>query len=670
MLHANDTSTVKRPSVLIFVLFICLLLGILSGCQNAANTPTGSGTAPSAPTTVSPSGTTDPSRPQPTQPSSVPATTAAATKEIPDWLIGTWETISRTDQPTEQGMPAVSYLNLSSYHFEPDGTGYCSGCEWSNRNGEQVSEEWVVSPMGYPRSYFTFYAIGNTVYITITGDDMDDYAIPQTEVMTLQASEGGAASLHYNDSVRYFQTDNPAGWCFEDQHSAMLEALCRLCGVDHTLPSQGRPVSFNEILGTWCKFDRLDLDRGIYILREKAYKFNESGSGCLFEGAELSNMNAYGEISGSWTRTSESDTHYFHFTFQDNMLVLTYEGADEGLVETFYVSRPDSDLLTLTDPTTGDPVNYAKHYDNRSIKTMCELLDVDYSLPATVSNLQTGSWYSLWRTNDSSGSASLRLVQFRFNQDGTGEFTMQAYTPWDQEQNRPCDSWEPVPAEYRHAAFTYNRSGYKLTITGDYEEIFTAYRIDDSFIGFHLPESEPQAVFNKLYNSVAEPTLQELCTAFGVDYTLPQVQVQTKPVTADALLDTWQQVYRQDLQGGYYSLTTTAYIFRPDGTGEYVSRYWINQDAQQNITEQWYERLDERQVFPYTYRLEGNALTITYSDLPNSFSVNLRLYEDGSLSMVDVFGYAAKYVSVQIAPTLEALCDAMQVDYTLPPPPM
>ena len=111
-------------------------------------------------------------------------------------------------------------------------------------------------------------------------------------------------------------------------------------------------------------------------------------------------------------------------------------------------------------------------------------------------------------------------------------------------------------------------------------------------------------------------------------------------------------------------------VFRPDGTGEYVSRYWINQDAQQNITEQWYERLDERQVFPYTYRLEGNALTITYSDLPNSFSVNLRLYEDGSLSMVDVFGYAAKYVSVQIAPTLEALCDAMQVDYTLPPPPM
>ena len=147
-----------------------------------------------------------------------------------DWLLGDWESVTRTEWEME-GF-TVANLSTAGFSFGEDGMGTFGGYEWTSWDVEKggPATEWEVPGMGFPSEYFSYALDGDMLYITYLESDVDWYE-PFLVTYQVTREENGFITL---DPV-----EEDRGGSFRlvnTKYAPTLEELCKAFGVDYTLP--------------------------------------------------------------------------------------------------------------------------------------------------------------------------------------------------------------------------------------------------------------------------------------------------------------------------------------------------------------------------------------------------------------------------------------------------
>ena len=146
-----------------------------------------------------------------------------------DWLLGNWESVTRT----EHEMEGFTIANLSTcgMTFNSDGSGISGGYEWTSWDVETggPAKEWTVPGMGFPSEYFSYSLEGDILYITYLESDVEELQ-PFLITYKVTREENGFITL---DSVE----EDRGGFRFVNtEYAKTLEELCKAFDVDYTLP--------------------------------------------------------------------------------------------------------------------------------------------------------------------------------------------------------------------------------------------------------------------------------------------------------------------------------------------------------------------------------------------------------------------------------------------------
>ena len=146
-----------------------------------------------------------------------------------DWLLGNWESVTRT----EHEMEGFTIANLSTWGmtFISDGSGISGGYEWTSWDVETggPAKEWTVPGMGFPSEYFSYSLEGDILYITYLESDVEELQ-PFLITYKVTREENGFITL---DSVE----EDRGGFRFVNtEYAKTLEELCKAFDVDYTLP--------------------------------------------------------------------------------------------------------------------------------------------------------------------------------------------------------------------------------------------------------------------------------------------------------------------------------------------------------------------------------------------------------------------------------------------------
>lgn len=125
-----------------------------------------------------------PFKPENPQKPDIPDGTEATTKPAPEdntpvetnWILGDWTTVIREDRT--EGGEARTFVTTVTYGFGANGTGSINDYGWIGRPGE----EWEVAGKGFVETYFTYTLEGNTLTITHTGNEFEEYPENQRSV--------------------------------------------------------------------------------------------------------------------------------------------------------------------------------------------------------------------------------------------------------------------------------------------------------------------------------------------------------------------------------------------------------------------------------------------------------------------------------------------------------
>lgn len=597
--------------------------------------------APTEPAPTEPAPTEPvPTEPAPTEPA--PTEPSPPAEEIPQWLLFSWSTISRSDKPAANGLPAISYLYSNELFLGSDGTGYQVYREWSNYDEYGLAEEWIPANKEDTQNPFTYILSDNRVYITFTKDDSAN----STVVFTIQQQEDRSYILMDENSTIYKN----------DSVGQYLQRVCYLFGIDYGLPPLENSIPVSWLTGIWDHMEREDYSYGTCVLRSQYFNFYSSGEGDFYYNREWSNYNKYGTMTGEWNYLTEQPTsRRFSYSVRGEKLILFYK---TGETEVYTAQLKGSDYLLLTNTQTGETLQYAKAYSNYSLKKMCDLLGIDYSLPRTVYDLSSHTWQMVWRKNTNSGAGIIYHVSIRFNYDGTADYTRKVY--------QSGTSWNEVPERCMTGSFRYERNQYYLTIsniTGDvdlYEGNYTLYQKEDGYMYFHEPQGEPEHEYETLYAVPDGTSLEQLCGLCKADYTLPPIKEPDAVPTIDQLSGTWQTFEREDWQGGVYALRYQTYTFRADGTGENLRGCYCNLDDNSNYLDHWVEGADDRWTDSFAYTYSNGTLTM------DGISYTVTITEDGILCLTDPYQFQMKFVKTQSDPSLYEVCQKLGVDSSVP----
>ncbi|MBO5892024.1 MAG: hypothetical protein J6Q30_04850 [Oscillospiraceae bacterium] len=146
-----------------------------------------------------------------------------------DWLLGNWESVTRTEYEME-GFN-IAGLSTWGFVFNPDGSGISGGYEWTSWDVETggPAKEWTVPGMGFPSEYFSYALEGDILYITWLGADVYEME-PYLDVYKVTREDGGFITLtpvaEDRGSFRLINTE----------YAKNLEELCKAFGVDYSLP--------------------------------------------------------------------------------------------------------------------------------------------------------------------------------------------------------------------------------------------------------------------------------------------------------------------------------------------------------------------------------------------------------------------------------------------------
>lgn len=144
-----------------------------------------------------------------------------------------------------------------------------------------------------------------------------------------------------------------------------------------------------------------------------------------------------------------------------------------------------------------------------------------------------GNWESVRREDWKEGDfqfANLSAFGYCFYEDGMGTSGGYEWTSWDVEIGGPATEWTVPGMGFPSEYFSYALEGDLLYITWlsadvyELEPYLVTYKVireENGFITLDPVEEDRGGSF-RLINTEYAPTLEELCKAFGVDYTLPK----------------------------------------------------------------------------------------------------------------------------------------------------
>lgn len=174
--------------------------------------------------------------------------------------------------------------------------------------------------------------------------------------------------------------------------------------------------------------------------------------------------------------------------------------------------RSDSSYTTMG-PRSIEENNYYGEFYGEVIAAGCDWI--------------VGVWQNVERT-DNEFSSELWVDGYDFDPMGSGSSGGCGYVSWDLENGVPGDHWEVAPMGYPSTFIGYTFTGDQLTVTMIYHDFaeegdvphtdtFTLKRLDGDFISITTAGG-----FERIYLRVEfGTTLEELCNAFGVDYSIP-----------------------------------------------------------------------------------------------------------------------------------------------------
>lgn len=573
--------------------------------------------------------------------------------EIPQWLVGSWETAWR-DDANNSGQP---YLITSGYVFLEDGTGYTLGHEywaWDMENN-CPSSTWDSVPMGYPSTYFTYSLNGDQLTITFIRDDFEEYQPPYpTDVKTLIQNADGSITL------------SPSGRTYAKDAST-IEILCAMLGVDYSLPQiEESPYTKQLQQNSWHICVRNDLGQGLTELRTYSIEFDENGSGYYYLSSHLMNRSR-GELSSAWNKQSITTKEYISFQYSlsgEELYVTTKDGQRNG-----YKIEIVDQIMKLTKLESDQVLRFATGRSFHYIDKLCELIGVYYDPPKlTSAEKLVGSMQTAWRDDASYGYPAQYHATFQFNADGTGTYTRRGYIAWDMAQNTPLDHWVDAPELGHMCSFTYTMNEYKLDIQctcddpGCCSGSYILYYYGNERIFMHAQDGTKELPFHQLIQTEQDMTQEMICEILGISYSVTPDRAHG--VSQKTLAGTWQTANRPS----EYILDVTSYIFRNDATGEIAHLHWSCISDRGYIQDHWEQSSIQSTPAAYTYTLRGNRLTIEakiYRDYFSIYQYTLAILSDGSLLMIPEYGDHARFISADSATTLEQLCSALNVDLTL-----
>ena len=159
-----------------------------------------------------------------TQPTdSSPSTEVTTPAYDPASLIGTWNTVSRSDK----------YLCPSYVEFHADGTFTKGESEYTHTSYNPdlfygQPEGWHAVPMGFPYEYGTYTVNGNIITLTILGDSIEEsYDSTVTQTLTIEQI-GEESAIFSND----FGTNTYLKNFKANNSDNFIEELCAALGVD------------------------------------------------------------------------------------------------------------------------------------------------------------------------------------------------------------------------------------------------------------------------------------------------------------------------------------------------------------------------------------------------------------------------------------------------------
>ncbi|MBQ3146946.1 MAG: hypothetical protein IJB91_04375 [Oscillospiraceae bacterium] len=144
-----------------------------------------------------------------------------------------------------------------------------------------------------------------------------------------------------------------------------------------------------------------------------------------------------------------------------------------------------------------------------------------------------GNWESVRREDwkmDGFQHANLSTFGYCFYENGMGDSGGYEWTNWDVEIGGPATEWTVPGMGFPSEYFSYALEGDMLYITWlsadvyEFEPYLVTYKVIREKNGFITldPVEEDRGGSFRLINTEYAPTLEELCKAFGVDYTLPK----------------------------------------------------------------------------------------------------------------------------------------------------
>ena len=128
-----------------------------------------------------------------------PVTTVTPTTTAPsdtDWFPGNWTTVvcDGLGKPGE----IMYFVNEITYSFSPDGTGTINDMGWVGNPGSG----WEVAGMGFVETYFSYTLEGDTIIITHTGSEFEEYPEQDRETNFYTIVRNDDGSVTWIDEIR------------------------------------------------------------------------------------------------------------------------------------------------------------------------------------------------------------------------------------------------------------------------------------------------------------------------------------------------------------------------------------------------------------------------------------------------------------------------------------